>query len=139
LDELPGKSNYLLGNDPSRWRTNVPTYRKVKYQDAYPGIDLVFYGNQRQLEYDFVVAPGADPAAIRLAFHGARRLTVDRRGDLVLSIGKSELRFLKPVVYQESTARGKVSAVSSSSAPHGKSDSSLLHTIAPDPLSSIPC
>src|SRR5258708_10348086 len=66
VDELPGKSNYFIGNDPAKWRTNVPTYAKVKYQDVYPGIDLVYYGNQQQLEYDFVVAPGADPKAISL-------------------------------------------------------------------------
>src|SRR5204862_3585507 len=67
LDELPGKSNYFIGNDPKKWRTDVPTYAKVRYQDVYPGIDLVYYGNQRQIEYDFVVAPGADPKAIALA------------------------------------------------------------------------
>ena len=66
--ELPGKTNYFIGNDPSKWRTNVPTYAKVKYADVYPGIDLVYYSNQQQLEYDFVVAPGANPNAIRLAF-----------------------------------------------------------------------
>jgi len=66
-DELPGKSNYFIGNDPQKWRTNVPTYAKVKYQGVYPGVDLVYYGNQGgQLEYDFVVAPGADPSAIAL-------------------------------------------------------------------------
>src|SRR2546430_5784455 len=67
LDELPGKTNYFVGNDPKKWRTDVPTYGKVKYEAVYPGIDLVYYGNQRQLEYDFVVAPGADPKAITLA------------------------------------------------------------------------
>jgi hypothetical protein len=67
LDELPGKSNYFLGNDPTEWRANVPNYGKVKYEGVYPGIDLVYYGNQRRLEYDFVVAPGADPRAIRFA------------------------------------------------------------------------
>ncbi len=67
LDELPGKSNYFIGNDPKKWRTGVPTYGKVKYEGVYPGIDLVYYGNQRQLEYDFVVAPGANPKAITLA------------------------------------------------------------------------
>ena len=66
LDELPGKSNYLVGDDPKKWRTNVPTYAKVKYAAIYPGIDLVYYGNQRELEYDFVVAPAADPGLIRL-------------------------------------------------------------------------
>src|SRR5882762_8574623 len=58
LDELPGKANYFIGNDPAKWRTNVPTYAKVHYRELYPGIDLVYYGNQRQLEYDFVVRPG---------------------------------------------------------------------------------
>ena len=58
LEELPGKTNYFIGNDPSKWRTNVPNYTKVAYKDVYPGVDLVYYGNQRQLEYDFVVAPG---------------------------------------------------------------------------------
>src|SRR6266567_1432074 len=71
LDELLGKTNYFIGNDPKKWRTDVPTYGKVKYEGVYPGVDLVYYGNQRQLEYDFVVAPGADPKAIQLAVVGA--------------------------------------------------------------------
>ncbi len=66
LDELPGKSNYFVGNDPKKWRTNVANYAKVKYANVYPGVDLVYYGNQRQLEYDFVVQPGADPRQIAL-------------------------------------------------------------------------
>src|SRR5438477_2363159 len=66
LEELPGKSNYLVGNDPQKWRTNLPTYAKVKYQGVYPGIDVVYYGSHGQLEYDFVVAPGADPKMIAL-------------------------------------------------------------------------
>jgi len=66
-EELPGKTNYFIGNDPKKWRTNVPTYAQVRYHDVYPGVDLVYYGNQGgQLEYDFVVAPGADPSAIAL-------------------------------------------------------------------------
>ena len=66
-EELPGKVNYFIGNDPKKWRTNVPTYAKVRYQDVYPGVDLEYYGNQGgQLEYDFIVAPGADPGAITL-------------------------------------------------------------------------
>src|SRR6267143_93297 len=68
LEELPGKANHFIGNDPAKWQTNVPTYAKVQYRDVYPGIDLVYYGNQRQLEYDFVVAPGADPQRIVLGF-----------------------------------------------------------------------
>src|SRR4051812_12872581 len=61
MDELPAKSNYFIGNDPHKWRTNIPAYSRVHYADVYPGVDLVYYGNQRQLEYDFVVAPGGDP------------------------------------------------------------------------------
>jgi hypothetical protein len=78
LDELPGKSNYFIGNNPKKWRTNVPNYAKVQYQNVYPGIDVVYYGtNQRQLEYDFVVAPGADPRAIRVAIEtGNLRLEI---------------------------------------------------------------
>ncbi len=68
LEELPGKSHYFFGTDPAQWHTNIPTYAKVKYENVYPGVDLVYYGNQQQLEYDFVVAPGADPTVIRLAF-----------------------------------------------------------------------
>jgi uncharacterized repeat protein (TIGR01451 family) len=101
FDALPGKSNYFIGNDPSRWRTNVPTYRKVAFDAIYPGIDLVYYGNQRQLEYDFVVAPGADPDQIHLAVEGADEVAIDEDGHLVLSTPKGEIRQHKPVVYQE--------------------------------------
>ena len=66
LEELPGKSNYFIGNDPKKWRTDVANYAKVQYQNVYPGVDLVYYGNQGQLEYDFVVAPGANPDLIKL-------------------------------------------------------------------------
>ena len=79
LDELPGKSNYFIGNDPKKWRTNVPNYAKVKYQEVYPGVDLIYYGNQRQLEYDWAVAPGADPSAIRLAIDGAHKCASTRK------------------------------------------------------------
>jgi hypothetical protein len=108
LEELPGKSNYYIGNDPAKWRTNVPTYSKVRYRGIYPGIDLVYYGNRRQLEYDFVVAPGADPKAIQLAFSGVvdgqskagRPPYIDAEGDLILRSADGEVRFQKPLVYQ---------------------------------------
>ena len=110
LDELPGKANYFIGNDPKKWRTDVPTYAKVKYEGVYPGIDLIYYGNQRQFEYDFVVAPGSDPKAITLAVgaglsppDGAQQaapLRVDASGDLVVEAEGGEVRFHKPVVYQ---------------------------------------
>jgi uncharacterized protein (TIGR03437 family) len=108
LDELPGKSNYFLGNDPSQWRTNVPNYARVRYREVYPGIDLVYYGNPAtagQLEYDFVVAAGADPKAIRLAVEGADATEVSAEGDLVLRAGGEEARFRRPVVYQETAGR----------------------------------
>ena len=103
-DKLPGKSNYLVGNDPRKWRLDVPTYAKVRYQAVYPGVDLVYYGNEQQLEYDFVVAPGGDPQAIRMKFDGAKDPAVDAaNGDLVLKGEAGDVRFRKPVVYQPAT------------------------------------
>ena len=104
-EKLPGIVNYFIGNDPRKWRTSIPTYGKVRLQSVYPGIDLVYYGNQRQLEYDFVVAPGADPRRIQLAFEGADKTTVDAAGDLVLRAGAQDVRFRKPRVYQEIAGR----------------------------------
>jgi beta-propeller repeat-containing protein len=101
LEELPGKANYFIGSDPAKWRTNVPTYAKVQYRDVYPGIDLVYYGNQRQLEYDFVVRRGADPTRIVLGFQGADKVEVDVQGDLVLHTAAGPIRQQKPVIYQE--------------------------------------
>ena len=101
VDELPGKTNYFRGSDRKLWQTNVATYGKVRYQDVYPGVDLVYYGQQGQLEYDFMVAPGADPQAIALSFAGTRSVAIDHQtGDLVLQAGRHEVRFHQPVVYQ---------------------------------------
>jgi hypothetical protein len=100
-EELPGKVHHLVGRDPAAWRAGVPTYARVAVDAVYPGIDLVYYGNQRQLEYDFVVAPGADPEVIRLALEGADAVELDARGDLVLRVPGGELRMRAPVVYQE--------------------------------------
>jgi uncharacterized repeat protein (TIGR01451 family) len=106
---LPGKSNYYLGNDSQKWLTNVPNYGRVTYGDIYPGVDLVYYGNnQQQLEYDFVVKAGADPRAIRFAFDlaGMSRegkkaaLSIDDNGDLAIQGANGALRFHKPLVYQ---------------------------------------
>ena len=102
-EELPGKANYFIGNDPKKWRTNVPTYEKVRYHNVYPGVDLEYYGNQGgQLEYDFIVAPGADPGAITLDVGAVREppLRIDRKGDLVISAKGGEIRLHKPSVYQ---------------------------------------
>ena len=101
VEELPGKSNYFIGNDPAKWRTNVPTYGKVEYRDVYPGVNLVHYGNQQQLEYDFVVAPGADPGAIEFEAEGAERIEIDDAGDLVMHVPGGEVRQHKPIVYQQ--------------------------------------
>ena len=101
IDELPGKVNYFKGNDPAQWRTNVPIYAKVKYDGVYPGVDLVYYGNQRQLEYDFTVAPNTDSQIIRLQFEGVERIDINDEGELVLRIAGGEMRQHKPVAYQE--------------------------------------
>src|SRR5437762_11369184 len=100
-NELQGKANYLIGKDPEKWRTNVPTYAKVHYRAVYPGIDLVYYGNQRQLEYDFVVSPGANPERIVLGFQGAERLEINAEGELVLHVAGGVIRQRVPVIYQE--------------------------------------
>jgi hypothetical protein len=100
-EELPGKTNYFIGNDPTKWRTNVPTYAKVQYTNVYPRIDLIYYGKQGQLEYDFVVGPGADPKRILLGFQGADRLEVDASGDLVMHTAAGTIRQQKPIIYQE--------------------------------------
>lgn len=99
-DELPGKVNYFSGNDPQQWRRNVPTYRKVYYKDVYKGIDVVYYGNQRELEYDFVVAPGANPNAIKFRLEGAERIRLDESGSLLLALKDGEVRLNNPFIYQ---------------------------------------
>jgi hypothetical protein len=109
--ELPGKVNYFLGNDPAKWRGNLPTFAEVRYRNVYPGIDLIYHGDQDgRLEYDFVVAPGADPNAIALDVGAGlvpargrpqgSPLRIDRNGSLVISTGRGEIRFNKPRVYQ---------------------------------------
>ena len=104
-DELPGKVNYFRGNDPERWLRNIPTYAKVNFKDVYPGIDVVYYGNQGELEYDFAVAPGADPKVIRFVVEGAEKIRLDQAGDLLLSMNAGDVRLHKPVLYQ--LAEGK--------------------------------
>jgi hypothetical protein len=100
-DELPGKRNYFVGSDPTQWHTNVPTYAKVRYRGVYPGVDLVYYGDQGQLEYDFVVAPNANPDSIRLQFAGGKRIAVAANGDLKLEGIQDSPAFRQPVAYQE--------------------------------------
>ena len=101
---LPGKSNYFIGNDPSRWHRNIPQFSRVQYRNLYSGIDLDFYGKQGRLEYDFEVAPGADPGQIALDFKGTKNLQVAANGDLVLTHDGGDLRFEAPHMYQTSSA-----------------------------------
>jgi Beta-propeller repeat len=127
LEELEGKSNYFIGNDPAKWRTNIPNYAKVRYREVYPGVDLVYYGSQERVEYDFVVAAGSDPRAIGLAFerasreptkrvYGAAPLRIDGSGDLLVSFNGSEIRLHKPTAYQLT-------------ADHGTTDGNARHLI----------
>jgi hypothetical protein len=99
-DALPGKSNYLIGKDSSQWHTDVPQFARVRYSQVYPGVDLVYYGKQGELEYDFQVAPGADPKQVALQFAGADNLHLDGNGDLLLAANGGEMRLHAPVVYQ---------------------------------------
>jgi hypothetical protein len=99
--QLPGKSNYFIGNDPSKWQTDVAHYARVSYQDVYPGINLAFHGAQRQVEFDFVVAAGANPAPIGFHFTGVQNIKTDDSGNLVVSSAAGEVLLHKPVAYQE--------------------------------------
>jgi hypothetical protein len=98
--ELPGKSSYFLGSDPKGWHTNIPNFEKVQYENIYPGIDLVYHGIGGQLEYDFVIHPGAQPKVIRIQFTGAKRIDLNRRGELEVEAKIGKLCFHKPVAYQ---------------------------------------
>lgn len=104
-EPLPGRTNYYIGSNRSKWLSNVPTYGKVRYAGVYPGVDLVYYGTQGKLEYDFAVAPGADSQAIGLSFEGAERLRVDAQGGLKIRVQSREIAFERPVAYQQIGAR----------------------------------
>jgi hypothetical protein len=97
---LPGTVNYFTGNDSTKWHSKVDTFQRVKYTGAYPGVDLVYYGNQQHLEFDFEVAPGADPGLIRLHFAGARKLKLDHEGNLTIVATNGEIMFHAPAIYQ---------------------------------------
>jgi hypothetical protein len=117
VSELPGKANVFLGNHPEKWRSGLPTYSRVRYQRVYPGVDLDYYGNQRRLEYDFRLAAHADPTRIGLNLRGADSLRIAANGDLVIGVGKREIRQAAPVAYQ--TIEGERRPVESSYALHG--------------------
>jgi len=119
LDELASRTNYFSGPDPAQWHTNIPTYARVRYAQVYPGIDMVYYGSQRQLEYDFVVAPGSDPNVIQMAFKGIEDAEIDRMGDVLLRTTQGDLRLSEPIAYQE--RNGTREAVSASYIRNGVS------------------
>jgi hypothetical protein len=100
-DELVNKSNYFIGSDRAQWHSNVSNFARVAYRGVYPGIDMVYYGQQRELEYDFIVAPQADPREIKLSFKGASKVSLDGQGDLHLKLGDRELVQPAPIIYQE--------------------------------------
>lgn len=105
IDRLPGRTDYFIGSDPKNWRTGVPSYAQVAYHSLYPGIDAVFYGNQRQIEYDFRVSPGASPRQIAFNVEGASSLRTDASGNLVLDVAGGQVMLMKPVVYQEESGK----------------------------------
>jgi hypothetical protein len=105
FQQLPGQSSYFVGNDRSNWRTGISNYARVKYASIYPGIDLVYYGNRRQLEFDFLVSPGADPAAISLKLSAPDRVSINNDGDLLLARSKNSLFLRHPTIYQVANGR----------------------------------
>lgn len=137
-EPLTGHVNYLLGNNPARWQRNVPTFSRVQYSAVYEGIDLVYYGNSQELEYDFHLAPKADPSRIAMRYEGADQLRLAANGDLVLQVGDSELHQKKPVAYQtidgrrrEIAARYRISDHQTVSFALGAYDSSAPLVIDP--------
>ena len=102
LARLPGKVNYLVGDDPARWRTGIPTFARVRYAGVWPGVDIDWHGDGRLLEYDFRLAPGIEPSAIRMRLAGARELRVAANGDLLISVRGGTVRQRAPIAYQAS-------------------------------------
>jgi hypothetical protein len=137
--EQLGISNFLVGNDPSRWRTGIPNYARVRYPDIFPGIDWLVYGNSGTLEYDFIVTAGADPGTIRLDVDGGDALSIDDDGDLLIGDETKPLRMVRPVAYQDSAGRRRPVAASYALDPDrrtisftvGKYDPSLPLVIDP--------
>src|SRR6185369_11050918 len=101
FDQLTARSNYFAGSDPTAWRTNIPNYARVRYSQIYPGIDMVYYGNERRLEYDFIVAPGSDPEIVEISFGGDQNFAIDSMGDVVLHTSQGDILQRKPNAYQE--------------------------------------
>ncbi|MGB3478964.1 MAG: hypothetical protein WBB67_07370, partial [bacterium] len=104
-DMMEYKCNYFLGNDPDKWRTDVTNYEAIVYENIYPGIDLKYYGNGRQMEYDFIVSPGADVSQIQVCYEGAESISVNDAGELVVETDWGEVVERRPVVYQLQNGR----------------------------------
>ena len=107
VGEIPqlGRVNYFVGNNPAKWQRNVPTYGRVRYKNVYPGIDLLYYGNQRQLEYDFAIAPGVDASQIKFEIRGAKKIQIETDGALALTTSNGDIHFQAPKIYQESNGQ----------------------------------
>src|SRR5438067_12265935 len=101
VDQLPGESNYIIGPDRARWRTNIPTFAKLRFEDVYPGVDAELHGDHRQLEYDFIIAPGADPTPIAVRFQGVDAISTTATGDLALLVAGGRIIERKPYAYQQ--------------------------------------
>ncbi len=100
LSLMEYKCNYFIGNEPDKWRTDVSNYESIQYQEVYPGIDLKYYGNGRQMEYDFIVSPGADYSKIQIRYDGAESLTIGANGELIITIANGEIIEQPPIVHQ---------------------------------------
>jgi hypothetical protein len=100
LDEQPGKSNYILGDDPAKWHTNIENYSRVRYKSLYPGVDLIFYGNPTRLEHDFIVAPGADYRSIGLQLSGSQKIRLENDGSASVRLANGSVKFSAPRIYQ---------------------------------------
>jgi hypothetical protein len=110
LDQMPGKSNYFIGGNSANWLTGIPQYARVTYTSVYPGIDLIYHGHNGRLEYDFVLAPGADPRALRFRVAGAEKIDLDASGDLSLRLADGAIALQKPMIYQETSGARKMIA-----------------------------
>ncbi len=107
IDPLPGRVNYFIGRDPAKWHTSIPTYAEVRYRSIYPGVDLVYHGAPGALEYDIIVAPNADPAAIRFGLQGASKMTLNQAGDIVMATAAGAVTMRRPFLYEEGAAAAR--------------------------------
>ena len=138
VDKLPGISNYFVGNDRAKWKSNIPNYAKVRYSSVYPGVDLVYYGTQGHLEYDLIVAPQANPGAICFAIDGADQVALEANGDLVMHAGSDRLALRNPSSTRKLAASGKRSRAASNGPTRKPSGSNPPPTITAALWSLIP-